>query len=128
MELVTNNPDNARMKKGFIQVNVSCYVFDPRLTEIEKTMDDPNVVGDFVEAQQIMYDIFVPVNGEISDEERVGIPKGMQAEVFAVMSAVSRFVRDHVPDPTKLHLLRKQEALQAEQKPVLLDSKGETLN
>ena len=117
-----------RIKKGLIQVNVTCYVFDPRLTEVEKTMDDPNVIGDFVEAQPIMYDVYVPIDGNISPEEMVGIPKWMQTEVFAVMSAVCKFIREHTPDPTKMLMLRQQQALQAEKKLTLLDHKGETIN
>jgi hypothetical protein len=119
---------NARIKKGFIQVNVTCYVFDPRLTEVEKTMDDPNVIGDFVEAQPIMYDVYVPIDDVMTPEEMVGIPKGMQTEVFSVMSAVCKFIREHTPDPTKMLMLRQQQALQAEKKLTLLDHKGETIN
>ncbi len=117
-----------RIKKGFIQVNVTCYVFDPRLTEAEKTMDDPNVIGDFVEAQPIMYDVYVPIDDVMTPEEMVGIPKGMQTEVFSVMSAVCKFIREHTPDPTKMLMLRQQQALQAEKKLTLLDHKGETIN
>jgi len=48
--------------------------------------------------------------------------------VFAVMSAVCKFIREHTPDPTKMLMLRQQQALQAEKKLTLLDHKGETIN
>lgn len=128
MDSPANDNPTPRIKKGFIQVNISCYVYDPRLTDAEKCVENPNVVGDFADMQPILYNVYAPVSGDISPEELYGIPKGMQQEVFNVMSQTCKLIREHTPDPTKMVMLRQQQALQSETKPLLLDHKGDTIN
>lgn len=119
-------PEPVLTKKGFLQVNITGFIFHPA-TEAEKTaLDAP---GDFVEVQPIMYDLFVPVTGQITEEEVKKIPNGMAEEILAVLHEVAAFVRNHTPNPNGLVTIGNggRELVKAAPKP-LLDSTGGVLS
>lgn len=110
-------------KKGFLQVNITGFIFHPATEAEKESLDAP---GDFVEAQAIMYDLYVPVTGELSDVDACKLPLGMGDEVIKVMRETAAFVRNHTPNPNGLITLGNggKELAKAPVKPLLSATGG----
>lgn len=112
-----------KTKKGFIQVNITGFIWHQNITDAQKA--EPDAMGDFVEIQPIMYDIMVPVTGEIPAGEMLTVPQGMEQEVLNVLGELAKLIRLHKPDPSKIVQVGVRDpSIQTAPKKKLLDSTG----
>ncbi len=114
-------PKPVQTRKGFIQVNISGFIWHPA-TEVEKS--ELSAPGDMVDIQPILYDIMVNADGTFEPADERKIPEGLAAEVFSVLHEVAAIVRNHKPDPNGLvHIGTGGKDLVTAPKP-LLDQSG----
>lgn len=117
-----------KVKKGFVQVNITGFIFHPA-SELNK--HDAEAMGDFVEAQPIMYDLYeLPAHSDLDTKEKLvmalrELPPGLLQEVHSLLEEMVKIVRLHRPTPTKLIPVGvRDQSIQEAPKPKLFDATG----
>lgn len=125
--------DKPKIKKGFLQVNITGFIWHP-MSEVEK--QQAQAMGDFVEVQPIMYDVLeVPmIAPDASPHERAAweaelkkLPDGLLQETHNVLEEISKLIRLHKPDPTKIVPIGVRDPSIKPATPKLLNASGDEL-
>lgn len=113
-----------KIKKGFLQVNISGFVFHPNTENGKQELD---AMGDFIEIQPIMYDIFDLVAHSDLDTALKELPESLLPEIHSVLCELAKLIRLHRPNPDKIVPVGVRDPSIKQEKPKLLDAAGAEL-
>lgn len=126
MDNPANDNPQPYITKGEIKVDISAFVFNPNLTELEKS--EGTGEGNYFAAEPILYSITIPAFGEIPKEELFSLPEKMAREVITAIAHACHLIRISDNSVKILEVGKRPDGLTETPQFKLLDHTGKTIN